>query len=49
MGKLMITIYNNGSYFEMRGNNFNLFCFSLVELIKQAKDIYNINLLTILN
>lgn len=45
----MITIYKNGCYFELRGNNFNLFCFSLPELIKQAKQIYNIDLLTILN
>ena len=45
----MITIYNNGSYFEMRGDNFNLFCFSLPELIRQAKSIYNIDLLTLLN
>jgi len=45
----MITVYKNGCYFEMRGNNFNLFCFSLPELIKQAKQIYNIDLLTVLN
>ena len=45
----MITIFKNGSYFELRGKDFNLFCFSLAELIKQAKSIYNINLLEILN
>lgn len=45
----MITIFNYGDCFEMRGNNFNLFCFSLTELIKQAKEIYNINLLEYLN
>jgi hypothetical protein len=45
----MITIFNYGCYFEMRGNNFNLFCFSLSELIFQAKSIYNIDLLEILN
>jgi len=45
----MITIYQNGIYFELRGNNFNLFCFSLAELIAQARAIYNINLLEYLN
>lgn len=45
----MIQVYKNGCYFEMRGNNFNLFCFSLAELISQAKSIYNIDLLEILN
>ena len=45
----MITIFENGCYFEMRGNAFNLFAFSLAELIKQAKEIYNINLLEYLN
>lgn len=45
----MVTVFENECYFEMRGNNFNLFCFSLAELIKQAKDIYNINLLEYLN
>ena len=45
----MITIFNNGCYFELRGKDFNLFCFSLPELIKQAKQIYNIDLLTVLN
>lgn len=45
----MITICTNGCYFELRGDNFNLFCFSLAELIKQAKQIYNIDLLTVLN
>jgi hypothetical protein len=45
----MITIYKYDCYFELRGNNFNLFAFSLPELIKQAKQIYNIDLLTVLN
>lgn len=45
----MITIFNYGNFFELRGNDFNLFCFSLAELIKQAKQIYNIDLLTVLN
>jgi hypothetical protein len=45
----MITIYKYDCCFELRGNNFNLFCFSLPELISQAKSIYNIDLLTILN
>lgn len=45
----MIQVYNNGGFFELRGNDFNLFCFSLVELIEQAKQIYNIDLLTVLN
>jgi len=45
----MIQVFKNGCYFELRGNNFNLFAFSLCELIKQAKQIYNIDLLTVLN
>lgn len=45
----MITIHTYKGFFELRGKDFNLFCFSLVELIKQAKQIYNIDLLTVLN
>lgn len=45
----MITIHTHSNYFELRSKEVNLFAFSLCELIKQAKDIYNIDLLTILN
>lgn len=32
----------NNTYFEAVFNGGNLFCFSLAELCKQLKDIYNI-------
>lgn len=45
----MITYHEDIQSFEYREKDSNLFCFSLPQLIKQAQDIYGINLLTILN
>lgn len=44
----MILQYDN-NLFEYREDNSNLFCFSLAELIKTAKVLYNKDLLEILN
>jgi hypothetical protein len=45
----MIHYEKQGNYYVLLGIGYSLYCFSLSELIKQAKDIYNINLLTVLN
>ena len=37
------------NYYCLLGQGFDLYAFSLYELINQAKEIYNINLLTQLN
>lgn len=42
--------YNQESQtFELHIQGCTLHCFTMQDLIQQAKDIYNINLLTILN
>lgn len=45
----MIHYEQNGNYFILLGKNFNLICFSMLDLQKQANKIYNINILTFLN
>lgn len=45
----MIHYEQNGNYFVLLGIGFNLMAYSLNDLIKQAKDIYNLDLLTVLN
>ena len=38
-----------GNYYVLLGLGFNLYAYTLPELITQAKGIYNINLLIVLN
>jgi hypothetical protein len=45
----MIHFDKNNSFFVLIGVGFNLYAYSLPELIKQAKEIHNFNVLTILN
>ena len=46
---MLIHYETKGSYFVLMGLGFNLYAYTLPELITQAKKIYNINLLTTLN
>ena len=46
---MLVHYETKGNYFVLMGLGFNLYAYTLPELITQAKEIYNINLLTILN
>ena len=46
---MLIHYETKGNYFVLLGLGFNLYAYSLPELITQAKEIYNINLLITLN
>ena len=46
---MLIHFETKGNYFVLSGLGFNLYAYSLPELITQAKEVYNINLLTTLN
>ena len=46
---MLIHYETKGNYFVLMGLGFNLYAFTLPELITQAKGIYNINLLIVLN
>lgn len=45
----MIHYEEKGNYFILLGIGFNLMAYTLPELKKQAKELYNINILTFLN
>ena len=45
----MIHYEQNGNYFVLLGVGFNLMAFSIFELQRQAKQIYNLDILTLLN
>ena len=45
----MIHYEQKGNYFILLGIGFNLMAFSMLELQRQAKQIYNFDILTILN
>ncbi len=46
---MLVHYETNGNYYVLLGLGFNLYAYTLPELITQAKGIYNINLLTTLN
>ena len=46
---MLVHYETKGNYYMLLGLGFNLYAYTLPELITQAKVIYNINLLTILN
>ena len=46
---MLVHYETKGNYFVLLGAGFNLYAYTLPELITQAKGIYNINLLTTLN
>ena len=46
---MLVHYETKGNYYVLMGLGFNLYAYSLPELITQAKGIYNINLLTTLN
>ena len=46
---MLIHYETKGNYYVLLGLGFNLYAYSLPELITQAKGIYNINLLIVLN
>ena len=46
---MLVHYETRGNYFVLLGLGFNLYAYSLPELITQAKEIYNINLLIVLN
>ena len=46
---MLVHYETKGNYFVLLGLGFNLYAFTLPELITQAKGIYNINLLIVLN
>lgn len=45
----MIHYEQKGDYYVLLGIGYSLYCYSLAELIRQAKEIYNLDLLTVLN
>lgn len=45
----MIHYEQNGNYFVLLGVGFNLMAFTMLELQRQAKQIYNLDILTFLN
>ena len=45
----MIHYEQNGNYYVLLGIGYSLYCFSMFELIKQAKELYGLDLLTVLN
>jgi hypothetical protein len=46
---MLVHYETKGNYFVLLGLGFNLYAYTLPELITQAKEIYNINLLCALN
>ena len=46
---MLVHYETKGNYFVLLGVGFNLYAYTLPELITQAKGIYKINLLTTLN
>ena len=46
---MLVHYETKGNYYVLLGLGFNLYAYTLPELITQVKEIYNINLLTILN
>lgn len=46
---MLVHYETKGNYYVLLGLGFNLYAYTLTELITQAKEIYNINLLIILN
>ena len=46
---MLVHYETKGNYFVLLGLGFNLYAYTLAELITQAKEIYNINLLIVLN
>lgn len=45
----MIHYEQKGNYYVLLGIGFNLMAYSLTDLITQAKEIYGLDLLTVLN
>lgn len=45
----MVYFDNKNSFYVLLGVGFNLYAYSIPDLIKQAKEIHNFNVLTILN
>ena len=46
---MLVHYETKGNYFVLMGLGFNLYAYTLPELITQVKEIYNINLLIVLN
>ena len=46
---MLVHYETKGNYFVLLGLDFNLYAYTLPELITQSKEIYNINLLCALN
>ena len=46
---MLVHYETKGKYFVLLGLGFNLYAYTLPELITQVKEIYNINLLIVLN
>ena len=46
---MLVHYETKGNYFVLLGVGFNLYAYTLPELIAQAKGIYSINLLIVLN
>ena len=46
---MLVHYETKGNYYVLFGLGFNLYAYTLPELITQAKEIYNINLLCALN
>ena len=46
---MLVHFETKGNYFVLLGVGFNLYAYTLPELITQAKEVYNINLLIVLN
>ena len=46
---MLVHYETKGNYYVLLGLGFNLYAYTLPELITQVKEIYNINLLIVLN
>ena len=46
---MLVHYETKGDYYVLLGVGFNLYAYTLPELITQAKEIHNINLLIVLN
>lgn len=46
---MLVHYETKGNYFVLLSVGFNLYAYTLPELITQSKEIYNINLLIVLN
>ena len=46
---MLVHYETKGNYYVLLALGFNLYAYTLPELITQAKEIYNINLLIVLN